>query len=215
MNKIPVQWFSNKTAWMNSRIFTKWLQNLDLSMRKQKREILMFLDNAPVHPPDIKLENIKLKFFPANTTSVIQPVGQGIIRTFKAYYRRYLVKHIVGNATVALTADDINATALDAVYWIDSAWSAVTAATIRNAFESAGFEKLSTTDKVDVDVVCVGLDNNEKMSVHNNSIEELDRVLKHVIVGGKSISAYNYVVRYETEFVIACSNIFLLSVSDN
>ena len=184
-------------------------------MRKQKRQILMFLDNAPVHPPDIKLENIKLKFFPANTTSVIQPMDQGIIRIFKAYYRRYLVKHIIANATVALTADDINVTALDAVCWIDSTWSAVTAATIRNTFRSTGFEKLSTTDKVDVDVVLVSLDNNEDMSMYNNAIEELDRVLKHVIVGDKSISASNYVVRYETEFVIACSNIFLLSVSDN
>ena len=172
----------------------------------------MFLDNAPVHPPDIKLENIKLNFFPENTTSVIQPMDQGIIRTFKIYYRRYLLKHIIANATVALTADDINVTALDAVCWIDSAWSA---ATIRNTFGSAGFEKLSTTDKVDVDVIPVGLGNNEDMPVHNNTIEELVRVRKHVIVGGRSILAYNYVVRYETECVIACANIFLLSVPDN
>ncbi|CAF3999186.1 unnamed protein product [Rotaria sordida] len=192
IKKLPVQWFSNRSAWMNSRIFTQWLEDLDLCMRKQKRHILMFLDNAPVHPQDIQLENIKLKFFPANTTAIIQPMDQGIIRAFKAYYRRYLVKHIIANATVATTADDINVTALDAVYWIDSAWSAVTETSIRNTFRSAGFEKLSMIDGVDVLPVNLGVKGD--MSMDNKAIDELDRVLKHLTVGGKSISAYDYVI---------------------
>ncbi|CAF3816564.1 unnamed protein product [Rotaria sordida] len=192
IKKLPVQWFSNRSAWMNSRIFTQWLEDLDLCMRKQKRHILMFLDNAPVHPQDIQLENIKLKFFPPNTTAIIQPMDQGIIRAFKAYYRRYLVKHIIANATVATTADDINVTALDAVYWIDSAWSAVTETSIRNTFRSAGFEKLSMIDGVDVLPVNLGVKGD--MSMDNKAIDELDRVLKHLTVGGKSISAYDYVI---------------------
>lgn len=76
----------------------------------------MFLDNAPVHPPAIELENIKLKFFPANTTAAIQPLDQGIIRNFKAHYRRCLVKHAISNANVAMTGDDINITALDVIH---------------------------------------------------------------------------------------------------
>ncbi|CAF2082438.1 unnamed protein product [Rotaria magnacalcarata] len=103
---------------MTCKIFTEWLQDLDLIMRKQKRHILLFLDNAPVHPPDVQLENIKLDFFPPNTTAKIQPIDQGVIRAFKAYYRRHLVKHIIASADVAVTADDINITALDVVYWI-------------------------------------------------------------------------------------------------
>ncbi|CAF1511283.1 unnamed protein product [Rotaria sp. Silwood1] len=51
-------------------------------------------DNAPVHPTDINLKNITLKFLPANTTAIIHPMNQGIIRTFKAYCRRQLVQHI-------------------------------------------------------------------------------------------------------------------------
>ncbi|CAF3330347.1 unnamed protein product [Rotaria sp. Silwood2] len=133
----------------------------------------MFLDNAPVHPQDIQLENIKLKFFPANTTAIIQPMDQAIIRTFKAYYRRYLVKHIIANATIATAADDINVTALDAVHWIDSAWSAVTEASIRNTFRSVGFEKLSMIDGVDVFPVNLGT--NGDMSMDNKAIKELHR----------------------------------------
>ena len=83
MKQLPVTWYNNKTAWMNIFIFTDWLQQLDLMMQKQKRRILLFLDNAPVHPTDINLKNITLKFFPANTTAVTQPMDQEIIKSLK------------------------------------------------------------------------------------------------------------------------------------
>lgn len=109
----------------------------------------MFLNNAPVHPQHIELENIKLKFFLANTTAVMQPLDQGIIRTFKAHYRRCLVKHVIANANAAMIADDINITALDAVNWIDSAWGAVTESSIKNKFRFAAFEKVCMVHGVD------------------------------------------------------------------
>lgn len=193
MKKLPVHWYSNRTAWMNSKIFTEWLHEIDTTMRKQKRHILLFLDNAPVHPPDIELEHIKLKFFPANTTAQIQPLDQGIIRTFKAHYRRYLVKHIIASATTAMTADDITVTALDAVHWVDSAWTAVTETTIRNTFRSAGFERSPTVDHLDVSQI--DPIDNSNIQIQDKSIDELDRVLRHLTIGGKSISAYDYVVR--------------------
>ncbi|CAF1172021.1 unnamed protein product [Rotaria sordida] len=136
IKKLPVLWCSNRNSWMTCKIFTEWLIDLDSIMRKQKRHILLFLDNAPVHPHDVQLENIKLKFFPANTTAKIQPMDQGVIRAFKAYYRRSLVKHIIASAGVAAKADDINVTALDAVYWIQNTWDAVTETTIRNTLYS-------------------------------------------------------------------------------
>lgn len=53
------------------------------------------------------------------------------------------------------------------------------------------------------------------MSMDNKPIEELDRVLKHLMIGGKFVSAYDYVVRSETEFPITYYDIFLLSISGN
>ena len=194
LKKLPVSWHSNRTAWMNSRIFIEWLNDFDLMMKKQKRHILLFLDNAPVHPPDVQLDNIKLKFFPANTTATIQPLDQGIIRTFKAHYRRDLVKHIIASAGSAMTADDITITVLDAVYWIESAWKAVTETTIRNTFRAAGFESSSIIDRLNLVSTSASLDT---FPVENNCIDELDRVLKHVTIGGQTISAYDYMVRSE------------------
>ncbi len=167
---------------------------------KTKTTYLTLLYNAPVHPPNIELENIKLKFFPANTTAVIQPLDQGIIRTFKAHYRRYLVKHVIANANVAMTADDIIITALDAVHWIACAWKEVTEESIRSTFRSAEFEKPSMVGGVDL--IPVNSSTNGNLVIDDRAVEELDRVLKHLTVGGKSISAYDYVVRCGTEFLI-------------
>ena len=193
INKLPVSWYSNRTAWMNSKIFTEWLHEFDLIMKKQKRHILLFVDNAPVHPQDIELENIKFKFFPVNTTAKIQSMDQGIIKTFKAYYRTHLVKHIIVNATTAMTVDDVNITALDAVYWIQAAWEMVTSTTIKNTFRSAGFEKPNVIDGLDV--VQISSIINEDTPAADKSIGELDRLLKLLCIGGKLMSANEYVVR--------------------
>ncbi len=54
----------------------------------------------------------------------------------------------------------------------------------------------------EVNMLPVNLNNNENMSMDNKAIEELDRVIKHLSIGGKCISAYDYVVRSETECLI-------------
>jgi len=42
-----------------------------------------------------KLTNVELHFMPPNTTSVLQSCDQGIIKTFKLYYRKLLVKYLL------------------------------------------------------------------------------------------------------------------------
>jgi hypothetical protein len=110
-------------------------------MKKQNRYILLFVDNAPCHPTDIQLSNIKLQFFPANTTSTIQPLDQGVMHSFKANHRKSLVKYIIASFSAVQTTSDITTTALDAVCWIDSAWKSVTEPTIQNTFTAAGFKQ--------------------------------------------------------------------------
>jgi hypothetical protein len=43
------------------------------------------------------LKHIKIIFLPENTTSIIQPCDQGIIKTLKSYYRKQMRKRIIDN----------------------------------------------------------------------------------------------------------------------
>jgi hypothetical protein len=51
-------------------------------------KILLLVDNAPGHPLRISHtdENINVMFLPPNTTSLIQPMDEGVIASFKGYY---------------------------------------------------------------------------------------------------------------------------------
>ncbi|XP_033739339.1 tigger transposable element-derived protein 4-like [Pecten maximus] len=87
VNQLPLTWRANKKAWMTGQLFTEWVSELDRRMRLSRRNILLFLDNAPSHP-NVKLTNVKLAFFPVNTTPVLQPLDQGIIQAVKMVYRK-------------------------------------------------------------------------------------------------------------------------------
>jgi len=88
-NSLPVIWRWNKKAWMTASIMEDWLKSFNLKMKVQNRKVLLFLDNATCHP-HVGLSNVRLIFLPPNTTSITQPMDQGVIRTFKAWYRKSL-----------------------------------------------------------------------------------------------------------------------------
>jgi hypothetical protein len=46
----------------------------------------------------IHLSKLKLVFLPANTTSIVQPLDQGIIACAKAHYRQQLVQWVIAEA---------------------------------------------------------------------------------------------------------------------
>jgi len=76
-------------AWMTGTLFMNWIQQLDALFGKQKRKIILFVDNCPVHPRDIPTTNIKLVFFLPNTTSKLQLLDQGIIIVIKQKYQKF------------------------------------------------------------------------------------------------------------------------------
>ena len=142
-NNLPVDYFSNKNAWMTSGVFETWLKAFDRKMMFQKRKILLFLDNATSHA-EISLKNIKLQFFPANTTSILQPMDQGIIQTTKIRYRKIQLQNLITRlekekekcCSELLKEVDI----LQAIYWVKNAWEAVLPQTITKCFAKCGFK---------------------------------------------------------------------------
>ena len=71
-----------------------WVTSINNKMKIQKRKILLLIDNCPAHPP-VTASNVKLVFLPPNTTSRLQPCDAGIIRAFKAHYRKRLLRHVL------------------------------------------------------------------------------------------------------------------------
>lgn len=143
MKDLPVIWKFNKKAWMTQDIMSEWLLKFDLKMRKQKRKILLFLDNAGSHPREVKLQNIKVIFLPPNTTSMCQPLDQGIIQNFKFFYRGSILKHILSKMDQVKSASELakSINVLEALYYMKTAWNKVSSATIQNCFRKAGFHK--------------------------------------------------------------------------
>ena len=99
-NDLPVIWFSNKKAWMTQSIFKEWFSDhfVPFVTRYNEQEnlankALLLLDNASGHPKDLAAEhpNITVLFLPPNTTSLLQPMDQGVVAIFKAYYLREIM----------------------------------------------------------------------------------------------------------------------------
>lgn len=49
-------------------------------------QILLLIDNCTPHNAPLKLDNICVEYFPPNSTAVLQPLDQGIIRAVKSRY---------------------------------------------------------------------------------------------------------------------------------
>lgn len=58
--------------------------------------VLLIWGNAPGHlePHEFNPEGDKVVYLAANTMPLIQPLDQGVIRTFKAHYTRYSMESI-------------------------------------------------------------------------------------------------------------------------
>lgn len=95
IESLPVIYRANKKAWMVSFIFEEWLRNLDRRFLREKRKVLLFVDNCAAHPKVLNLKSITLNFLPPNTTSLLQPMDQGIINNLKIKYRQRLIKYIL------------------------------------------------------------------------------------------------------------------------
>ncbi|XP_064165140.1 tigger transposable element-derived protein 4-like [Anguilla rostrata] len=149
--KVPLPWYANKQAWMTAEIFAEWVKKTDYEMGWKHKKIILLLDNCTAHPSDIQLSNIRLVFLPANMTSFIQPIDQGIIRNFKALYRSQMLKRILqavdNNADIDSAADLVKQiTILDALYMVREAWKNVSQETIRNCFRKGGFSSAVSKD---------------------------------------------------------------------
>lgn len=84
--EVPLAYKANRKAWMTSKIscclawiikeflgdlFEEWLKQWDSKLKRDGRNVLLFLDNFAGHSK-ITLKQITLKYLPPNTTAASQ-----------------------------------------------------------------------------------------------------------------------------------------------
>lgn len=101
---------------------------------------------------------------------------------------------MISRCAVASSSDDIFITALDAVHWTIGAWAAVTQLTISNTCQTTGFKpslnQETTKTSVDSDNEVDKETNSDDVS---SALRTLDMPLAHVSIGGRSLSASEFV----------------------
>ena len=148
MKLLPVHYYYQKKAWMDSHIFESWFHNELVPYVKKfckdnkiEYKILLLIDNAPAHPSTEVLQSkdkkVKSMFLPPNTTSILQPMDQGILESTKRLYKKFLLRHILlENETNSMAIPQIlkNLTIKEAVYWSAQAWDEIKAETLRKGW---------------------------------------------------------------------------------
>ena len=124
---------------MTSCIFVNWATDLNDQTKNNKRNIILFVDNASCHH-SLQLSNVRIEFFPPNLTSEIQPLDLGIIQSLKLQYRKRLLENFIISAELCRNCDEYSKSIsiLDAVKWIAYAWSKGEQDTIKSCFSKAG-----------------------------------------------------------------------------
>lgn len=158
MSKLPAKYSSSSNAWMTANLFHEWFHHDFVphfrSFAKKKNleaKGLLLLDNCPAHPPAESLTSddgkIKALFLPKNTTSLIQPLDQGIIHAFKVNYRRELL--------LSLLAEEIDLSQFlkslnlkDTIYRIGLAWDSITKSTIYNCWKNILKDELTELNEL-------------------------------------------------------------------
>lgn len=131
---LPVTYAANTRAWMTQALFEDWLRKLDLELKQANRHVLLIVDNCPAHGVVEGLEAIQLEFLPPNTTAVLQPMDQGVIKCLKMTYRKFLLKRMLVCMDSSMPYD---ITLLSSLGMLASAWNEVKCTTIMNCFNHA------------------------------------------------------------------------------
>lgn len=133
------------SAWMTCDSFAFWFEcefvlseRCHLCFKKLEEKALLLLDHCPAHPSadGLKLKNgmIKTMFLPKNTTVLIWPMDQSIIRACKTYYCSELLSGLV-NSELQNT-EFLNTLMLkEAAYSVGLAWERITPTTIVNCWK--------------------------------------------------------------------------------
>ncbi|XP_039623765.1 tigger transposable element-derived protein 1-like [Polypterus senegalus] len=150
--QLNVMWRGNSNAWVTRQFFIEWVNEVFgpsvkkyLHKNKLPLKVLLVLDNAPAHPPELEddlleeFQFIKVKFLPPSTTPLLQPMDQQVISNFKKLYTKALFQRcfeVTENTSLTFREfwkDHFNI--LNCLSHIDKAWEEVSVRTLSSAWK--------------------------------------------------------------------------------
>lgn len=164
LKQFPCRYRGQKKSWMDSTLFEEWVRELDEKMEKDNRRIALIIDNCTAHPEIGGLKAIDIFFLPPNTTSVLQPMDQGVIRSLKAKYRVKVIQKMIEAIDKKKELPQISL--LDAMKMLVLAWDEVTEKTVQNCFKKAGFTEIDENT----------LSSDDPFRALNDTIRQLSRL---------------------------------------
>ena len=125
------------TSWFHEQFVTKvsaYLRDKGLTSKA-----LLLLDSAPSHPVSSLLQssngNIKCIYLPPNTTSLCQPMDQGVLENLKRRYKRLLLEKLllsIESTTPQCFMKEL--TIKDCIYMVAKAWNDIRPESLMHAW---------------------------------------------------------------------------------
>ena len=76
-------------------MFEEWVREPNKICECENGKVLLIVDNFPAHSQIGGLKVIEMCFLPPNTTSVTQPMDQGVILSLKAKYHSQMIQQLI------------------------------------------------------------------------------------------------------------------------
>ena len=147
MELLPVKYSGQTNAWMTRILFREWfhqdfvrqVQTSLIALGEKPRAILL-LDNCSAHPEESELVSddgeIFAHFLPANVTSLIQPMDQGVLQAVKMKYKKLLRRLIIEDDVGGSIIDFIKSINMKIVVeLVAESWNEICSTTIRKSWQ--------------------------------------------------------------------------------
>lgn len=149
VESLPVTYMCQSRAWVTKEVFHVWyfksfVPQVKQELKKEKLPVkaLLLLDNAPGHPDkdELKVKTadgyIEVMYLPKNTTALIQPMDQNVIKTLKAHYKKRLLMDIVSQPNDDIAAILKSFNIKDAILNAAFAWQQLKSTTLIKSWKN-------------------------------------------------------------------------------
>ncbi|XP_076377045.1 jerky protein homolog-like [Megalopta genalis] len=138
---LPVIFKSQTNAWMDKTLFLDWFENHFKPSVKQYQEVkqlsgkvILLLDNCEAHKVSLHEDrDFKIMYLPPNTTSILQPMDQGIIEKTKRVFRQKLLQRVL-TYDGGINEFYADYTIKNCIYILSESWSEITQGDIKNVW---------------------------------------------------------------------------------